>query len=588
MIKDNMARPSSKTKSSSNHKSSKASLGTFKSTARVKKAAREPKSRAALNENIRDIFGPGTPSRLLRMNQTGNILSTEIIAYLPNWLRSRDVIRRLVDNGGNPRLFTQIANYYRNATKGYFIKENSVRNTIRNMMRECGFEDWTTTAHQSGRYRRSADDYADPTSLTLTGCQPQTDNSHGPKKFRGPMVDNVPFRSLATNVKYFPSIRDGEGLDLTLCLQYACANPEYDLLFPRDFDFVTRLCGGPLLVEEKHLDGSRFEQWTTSPPDASRFEDEIQNIGNSGEFVFTEDQKQRLEEYLDDVNAQDGALDTSPISSHTSTHEEEQGNRSESPSPPPFQIFGNRQDKEDSLEMLPSIPMQDQVEGISCHNALGWTADGFLNLSDKQVSLSNGDFFFNEPAFDFPQEVPSVTAENSTGYMCLQQFNQNFHAGFQGIMNNQPIPQFLPGYSYGQLAHLHAFDQKPSESSTTCSMQYNEHVVSSQSTVYEQDALEHESILNGSFDSHIDNGSHATTTSTIATPMSSFSSNWSKVPAHKTNAYIEYDISNPFADIDSLTGLTDAQLDEIVKMGANLPFDEKEFEKTVLRSGLWA
>jgi hypothetical protein len=55
---------------------------------------------------------------------------------------------------------------------------------------------------------------------------------------------NVPFESLATSVRRMPE--DGEALDLTRIVQYYAENPTENWLYPRDYDELLDLLGGPL------------------------------------------------------------------------------------------------------------------------------------------------------------------------------------------------------------------------------------------------------------------------------------------------------------------------------------------------------
>jgi hypothetical protein len=131
-------------------------------------------------------------------------------------------------------------------------------------MRSCsGYDDWTITSHQLGSY--NYDFEWDVDDLTLNGvtlqCEifPKTDNQ-GAIKNRP--VEGVPFTDLAKGLACYPSIVDGDGHDLTRCVQYCVAHPNKEYIFPRDFPRLVEELG-ELPVSEGNADRAVFERWAT-------------------------------------------------------------------------------------------------------------------------------------------------------------------------------------------------------------------------------------------------------------------------------------------------------------------------------------
>lgn len=113
----------------------------FKNRSKVTKPGRARKDTGGRSDDRTNIFGAGAPSRHLRPMQAGNILATELIAFLPNSLRSHDTVRRFTENGGSAGLYANIVNFFRPAHKDRPIMANSVHKMLCFMMREHGLND---------------------------------------------------------------------------------------------------------------------------------------------------------------------------------------------------------------------------------------------------------------------------------------------------------------------------------------------------------------------------------------------------------------------------------------------------------------
>jgi hypothetical protein len=75
-----------------------------------------------------NAFGNGSPSCNLPF-PSGNITAAEIIAYVPHWLKSIDVIDRLVTNGGRAHIIAAMVNEFGVVPRGGdgIYRPNSVR-----------------------------------------------------------------------------------------------------------------------------------------------------------------------------------------------------------------------------------------------------------------------------------------------------------------------------------------------------------------------------------------------------------------------------------------------------------------------------
>jgi hypothetical protein len=219
------------------------------------------------------------PSRALLYPQTGNITAAEIMAFLPNSVRSHDIVFRFASNGATNKIMSTMANYFRQFDTKGAVDKNTLCHIMQKAMRDHGYDltdangntgiKWTNTLHKTTNMRNQ-DGPWDGTNLTLRGVLPQCAYYLGDYDNENEPIDNVPFASLATGVQRFPSIELGDGLDLTRCVQYAKAHPQEKWLFPCDFQELTRRLGGAIVVQEQHLDRAAFRRWnngqTPQPP----------------------------------------------------------------------------------------------------------------------------------------------------------------------------------------------------------------------------------------------------------------------------------------------------------------------------------
>lgn len=127
------------------------------SDAKIKKSSSKKLSiRKGPSKSTSSIFGSNTPGRNLLIAQIGNITAAEQLVFLPDGLRSHDILYRFVQNQGETKTFTNIINYHRRSVKGHGTMDNSVRKRIQTTMRERGYEGWTTAKHRAGDFQKSA------------------------------------------------------------------------------------------------------------------------------------------------------------------------------------------------------------------------------------------------------------------------------------------------------------------------------------------------------------------------------------------------------------------------------------------------
>tara|TARA_R110002003_G_scaffold42_1_gene3060 strand:+ start:1677 stop:3251 length:1575 start_codon:yes stop_codon:yes gene_type:complete len=210
------------------------------------------------------IFGRGIPPRNLRFPSFGNITAVEICTFLPEWLRSKDIVNRLIQNGFTTDELTKIVNHHRQSPKTHSAMNNTMCHVLQKPMTECGFEGWTVQKHQKGTYDAKNPNW-DPDNLSLNGMHVQSEiPGHSGKYGNGNALNNVSFTKLAVGVQNLPDATTGDALDLTRCVAFAVQNAHLDLQFPRDFEQVARHLG-LAVVRAEHYDRTAAARWRAKP-----------------------------------------------------------------------------------------------------------------------------------------------------------------------------------------------------------------------------------------------------------------------------------------------------------------------------------
>jgi hypothetical protein len=195
----------------------------------------------------------GSPSMNLHFPQEPcNITIAELVCFLPQWLKSIDVIDRAISNGGSAGTIAKMINLLRN-TGDDGIGSCSVLRMMQPSMRK---REGTQYAHWAVGNHKPPPDH-NPLNISVGGFRTPR-QTH---KDRTKGVANIAFKDLAKNVICFP--QNNDMLDLTRCVQYHMhpAHQHEEWNFPDDFHALVRHLGGPVPVTPENLDRAVFDRW---------------------------------------------------------------------------------------------------------------------------------------------------------------------------------------------------------------------------------------------------------------------------------------------------------------------------------------
>jgi hypothetical protein len=209
-----------------------------------------------------NAFGLGSPSWNLSF-PSGNLTAAEILAYLPHWLKSVDVIDRFITNGGKSYTIAAMINEFRHQPGDTVFRANSAQIMMSYGMRRAGFTKWTVGIHSE--FVRPNPDLKEADLNVKTFRAPrETHPKSAPAGQEAQSLkhneeaDPMEFKALARHVKKHPFGSDA--LDLARCVQYALAHPSEDWFFPNDFENLVNKLGGPAVVTHSHLDKQVFNR----------------------------------------------------------------------------------------------------------------------------------------------------------------------------------------------------------------------------------------------------------------------------------------------------------------------------------------
>ncbi|KAF2821273.1 hypothetical protein CC86DRAFT_427514 [Ophiobolus disseminans] len=211
-----------------------------------------------------NAFGAGSPSWNLSFPH-GNLTAAEILAYLPHWLKSVDVVDRFITNGGKSYTIAAMINEFRYlpGDENAVFRPNSVQIMMSYGMRRAGFDEWTVGTHH--KFERPNPDL-DETNLSVGTFRPPR-STHPKNAAPGQSAktlksneeaDPIQFKDLVIHIKKHPSGSDA--LDLSRCVQHAITHPKEDWYFPDDFQALLKKLGGPAAVTHAHLDRQVFSR----------------------------------------------------------------------------------------------------------------------------------------------------------------------------------------------------------------------------------------------------------------------------------------------------------------------------------------
>ncbi|KAF1927021.1 uncharacterized protein M421DRAFT_93591 [Didymella exigua CBS 183.55] len=202
-------------------------------------------------------FGDTAPSNTIPFPEKANMTIAEILAFFPNSINCVDVIYRMISNGGTRKAIHAIINTFRDFEADW--SANCCGEAMYKTMDRAGYIDWTITKHDLWHESRKASwdaNRLDVGELRVAAL--------------GVPVGNVSFRGLAENVRTMPEGDDA--LDLTRMVQYCVQNSEDGWEYPKDYEELLELLGGPTEVREPNVDGAVFRRWENrkAPPPTPR------------------------------------------------------------------------------------------------------------------------------------------------------------------------------------------------------------------------------------------------------------------------------------------------------------------------------
>jgi hypothetical protein len=216
---------------------------------------------------FKDIFSPYAPPHDLPFPDHANFTAYELLAFLPNSIQSVDVIYRFTSNGATRRAIWSIINTARDLPKEWSANQCGV--AVTRTMNDSGFEGWTMTMHDLWH---APNTNWDETRLDVTGYRTPENMQGEPNG-----AENIPFKSLAKSVRRLP--QDDDALDLTRMVHYCLQNPADEWMYPRDYNQLLNMIGGPILIREGHHDRAAFRRWDgTKPPPARVWSAEEQDM----------------------------------------------------------------------------------------------------------------------------------------------------------------------------------------------------------------------------------------------------------------------------------------------------------------------
>lgn len=171
----------------------------------------EPKSRRYQTRN-NEIFEPYAPPCNLPFPKDARLTAYEVLAFLPNSLRSSNTVYRFASNGATPRAICAIVNSALDLQNQW--TGSQCGSTLTQVMDRAGFTGWKITAHWE--WHIALKDTWEESNLNVDGFktpeEPQEADNLNKSR-------NVPFRDLAESVRRWP--QGEEGLDLTRMVEYS-------------------------------------------------------------------------------------------------------------------------------------------------------------------------------------------------------------------------------------------------------------------------------------------------------------------------------------------------------------------------------
>jgi hypothetical protein len=175
-----------------------------------------------------------------------NLTAYELIAFLPNSIRCSDVVYRFASNGASRHILWVMINTGRDLQKTWTADQCG--SAICKTMGKAGYVGWTLRKHND--WQADKESGWDETTLAVDSFQTTID-----QRTQGD-PDMVPFKNLAKGVRNMPEGDDA--LDLTRMVRYAVKFPQETWMYPRDYEKMLKMLGGPALIKREHCDSASF------------------------------------------------------------------------------------------------------------------------------------------------------------------------------------------------------------------------------------------------------------------------------------------------------------------------------------------
>jgi len=191
----------------------------------------------------------------------GNLTFAEVTAFVPQSIKSVDVINRFLFNGAMTTTITDMINHYRTMDHGA-INNNSVYRMMKGPInhhakQNPSYRNWTVAKHE--RLPKPAG--FDSKSVSVAGfTTPVNNNSREVQNAATQAPPTILFRDLANGIEVMPSGYDA--LDLTRCVEYCVEHDDEDWYYPQQFSELVNHLGGPAPVHRKHQDAACIRRHT--------------------------------------------------------------------------------------------------------------------------------------------------------------------------------------------------------------------------------------------------------------------------------------------------------------------------------------
>jgi hypothetical protein len=205
--------------------------------------------------DIQSFFGRGCPSKNIPFPASANVTAVELSTFLPNCVKSADVVYRFASNGASHNVLWAIINTCRVLEKEW--TRGKCGTFVYKAMRQAGFDKWTFGIHKRWYEARAAT--WNERSISVAGFRTPCQIGEG-----GTQSAGVPFANLAVDIWRFP--KGAGALDLMRMVDYCVVHPEEGWQYPFDYERLLAFLGGSKQVSAEHLDRVAFERWKDVQP----------------------------------------------------------------------------------------------------------------------------------------------------------------------------------------------------------------------------------------------------------------------------------------------------------------------------------